>query len=129
MPGTERHDCDDVDERGVVPGTTSSGIHEDGSPSAACLTRPASETPLCPLNSSDMTITGERVLVPHRRSVAIGVATAVGRLVVHAARSVAAAEWLSLASVSIGYLDTHRRQCTLHAGVYRITCITTARSH
>jgi len=81
-PGTERQDCDEADERGVSPGTTSSGRHDAAwSVSAAGLVLPRSHTALCPplpLNSPDMMIIGD--CVPGRR--AIGVATKLARLVV-----------------------------------------------
>jgi len=101
-PGTERHDCDDVEERGVIPGTTSSGRHDDWSPSADGLIRPPSHAPFCPalpLSSSDIMITGDSVPVPRGWSAAIGVAT-------RCRQSEVAAQQLSSASVCMSYLYT-----------------------
>jgi len=60
VPGTDRHDCDDVDERGVSPGTTSRGR-----PPKLCspTTTPPDVGPpsvtLAALYSSDIMISGD----------------------------------------------------------------------
>jgi len=88
VPGTDRHDWDEVEERGVIPGTRSRGKHEDWSAStppsldpAPAPPTPTHISPPCPPYSSDMMITGDRVPpVSQMRSLSIGVASlTVGR--------------------------------------------------
>jgi hypothetical protein len=62
LPGTDRHDCDDVDERGVASGTSSrGGCWKPATPDRACSALSHGKLQQLPVEpeNSDMMITGD----------------------------------------------------------------------